>query len=83
MEKIRFAVIGTGWITQRFLEAAGQCELFSLVGVYSRSLDRAQEFAEKNGASLTFDHLDKLALCTEVDAVYIASPTCFHYRQSL
>ncbi|MEG1993092.1 MAG: Gfo/Idh/MocA family oxidoreductase, partial [Acetivibrio sp.] len=38
---------------------------------------------EKNGASLIFDNLDKLALCTEVDAVYIASPTCFHYRQSL
>lgn len=83
MEKIRFAIIGTNFITDVFLEAAFQCERFVLQAVYSRTMKRAKEFASKYNAPLTFDDLDKLADCTEVDAVYIASPTGCHYRQSL
>ncbi|MCG2947443.1 gfo/Idh/MocA family oxidoreductase, partial [Escherichia coli] len=44
---IRFGVIGTHWITESLLEAASHVEDFKLTAVYSRTEERAQEFASK------------------------------------
>lgn len=81
--KINFAVIGTNKITDRFLEAAQTIEDFQLKGVYSRSMEKALSYAKKHGAQLAFDSLDELARCSEVDAVYIASPNSLHASQSV
>lgn len=80
---VRFAVIGTNFITDRFLEAAITHDEFELVAVYSRSMAKAEEYAQQYQASLCFDALDQLAECTEVDAVYIASPTSLHFSQTM
>ena len=48
---IRFAIIGTNWITDRFLESAADIEDFQLTAVYSRSAERAGEFAAKHNAA--------------------------------
>ncbi len=80
---VRFAVIGSNFIADRFLEAAKQCDEFTLTGYYSRVKTRAQEYAEKNGAPLAFDNLEELAQCKEIDAVYIASPTSLHYDHAM
>ena len=56
---------------------------FNLKGVYSRSKDKAEEYAKKHGAELAFDSLDELAACSEIDAVYIASPNSVHASQSI
>lgn len=80
---IKFAVIGTNFITKRFLEAASSIGEFKLTAVYSRSITKAKEFADEYGAELVFDSLEDLALCKEVDAVYIASPNSFHFQQSM
>lgn len=82
MDKIKFAVIGTNFITERFIEAASFCEEFKLHGVYSRTMDRAEEFAKKYNIELVFDDLDELAESGDIDAVYIASPTSCHSRQA-
>lgn len=81
--KINFAVIGTSKITDRFLEAAQTAEDFQLKGVYSRSREKALSYAKKHGAQLAFDSLDELAHCSEIDAVYIASPNSLHASQSV
>lgn len=39
---IRFAVIGTNWITRQFVEAAHESGKYKLTAVYSRSLEQAQ-----------------------------------------
>lgn len=80
---INFAVIGTNRITDRFLEAGNRMPGFCLKAVYSRSKDRAEEYARKHGAKLPFDSLDALAACGEVDAVYVASPNSLHASQSI
>ncbi|MUK40666.1 gfo/Idh/MocA family oxidoreductase [Aliivibrio fischeri] len=80
---IKLAVIGTNWITERFLAAALESGKYQLSAVYSRSLEQAKAFADKFSVNLTFDCLDKLAACDEVDAVYIASPNSFHAPQSI
>lgn len=80
---IKLAVIGTNWITERFLAAALESGKFELKAVYSRSLEQAKTFADKFGVNRTFDSLDELAQSDEVDAVYIASPNSFHGSQSI
>ncbi|WP_044895494.1 Gfo/Idh/MocA family protein [Bacillus alveayuensis] len=80
---IRFATIGTNWITEEFLKAAKNIPDFSLTAVYSRTEERAKKFAAKVGAKLTFTSLEEMAKSNEVDAVYIASPNSFHAEQAI
>lgn len=80
---IRFGVIGTNWITDRFIEAAHFHKLFKLEAVYSRTEERAKAFAAKHNANLIFTKIEDLAACDQVDAVYIASPNAFHAEQAI
>ena len=80
---IRFGVVGTNWITERFIEAAKQTEHFQLTAVYSRTEDRAKQFACKFGVERIFTDLKEMARSKEIDAVYIASPNSLHREQSV
>lgn len=80
---IRFGIIGTNRITEWFLEAAKQVRHFELAAVYSRTEERAREFADKHGASAIFTDLNEMARSDKIDAVYIASPNAFHARQAI
>lgn len=80
---VRFGIIGTNSITDRFLEAALQTDGFSLDAVYSRSRERGEAFAGKYGCPVVYTTLEELALSTKIDAVYVASPNSCHCPQSL
>lgn len=80
---IKFAVIGTGKITEQFIDAAKQDDRFELAAVYSRSQETAQAFADKHQASYAFNDLQALAQSEYIDAVYIASPNSCHAEQSI
>ena len=80
---VKFAVIGTNKITDRFIEAAKFCRNFELTAVYSRTKKRALAYGSKYDVALAYDDLDELAASREVDAVYIASPNSFHAFQSI
>ncbi len=75
---VRFAVVGTNFITGFMVNAGKNCAGFELVGVHSRSAQRAREVADKWGARLCFTDLDALAASPEIDAVYIATPNYCH-----
>jgi predicted dehydrogenase len=49
-----------------------------LVGVTSRDLGRAQEFADRHGARLATTSLDELLADPEIDVVYIGTPNGMH-----
>lgn len=80
---IRFGIIGTNWITERFIQAAKEAEGFKLTAVYSRTQDKADDFAAKHGIAHTFTDLEAMAVSEELDAVYIASPNSFHAKQAV
>ncbi|CAM3395161.1 MULTISPECIES: Gfo/Idh/MocA family protein [Saccharibacillus] len=80
---IRFGMIGTNFITERFIDAARQAEGLELAAVYSRTEGRAREFADRYGIELTFTDLDEMAASDRIDAVYIASPNSLHAEQSI
>ncbi|MDF2715007.1 MAG: oxidoreductase [Paenibacillus sp.] len=80
---IRFGIIGTNWITESFLEAARECEDFALTAVYSRTGERARQFADKHGAPHAYADVEAMAASGEIDAVYIASPNSFHAEHAI
>ncbi len=79
---MRYAVIGTNWITDAFIEGAMLSGNMRLSAVYSRDIERARAFGAKYGVSAAFDDLYLLAAHDGIDAVYIASPNGLHYMQS-
>ncbi|MBC8619920.1 Gfo/Idh/MocA family oxidoreductase [Parabacteroides faecis] len=81
--KIRFGVIGTNFITDWVIAGARQDERFELVAVYSRTQERAAEFAAKHQIPHTFTSLEEMAQSPLIDAVYIASPNFLHAAQSI
>ena len=80
---VRFGVIGTNWITESFLSAAGKVEDFELTAVYSRTSDKAEEFANKYDVQHTYTDLDEFVKSNEYDAVYLASPNSLHASQAI
>ncbi|MCP3741888.1 Gfo/Idh/MocA family protein [Rossellomorea sp. BNER] len=80
---MKFGVIGTNWITEAFIEAAQEVDEFQLTAVYSRTKEKAEEFAGKYGVGKTFTDLETMAISSEIDAVYIASPNAFHAEQAI
>lgn len=79
---VRYATIGTGWITDAFIQGAQMVEGLELVAVCSREQEKGEQFASEHGAPLVFTDYQKMAECDEIDAVYIASPNALHYEQS-
>ncbi len=79
---IRFAVIGTNWITRQFVEAAHESGKYKLTAVYSRSLEQAQHFANDFSVEHLFTSLEAMAESDAIDAVYIASPNALHFSQT-
>lgn len=80
---IRFGIIGTNWITDRFLQAAAENDQFVLTAVYSRTEEKGLSFAAQYEHPKVYTNLTAMVSSGEVDAVYIASPNSFHAEQAI
>lgn len=80
---IRFGVVGTNWITDRFIQAGLENEEFLLTAVYSRTEEKGQAFAAKYAGASIYTDLEQMVSGSEVDAVYIASPNSMHAEQAI
>lgn len=78
---IRLGIIGTGWISHLFAGSCLATGRYRITAVCSRDIKRAEEFGQRYGASFFFSSAEELAVCAELDAVYIASPNSLHYEQ--
>ena len=80
-DMIRFGMIGTGKIAEKFWQANRYGKDFELTAVYSRTLERARQFGFQKGQLQYSDDLEAFANSDCIDAVYVASPNCCHYEQ--
>ena len=80
---IKLGTIGTNWITQKFVDAIKLTSDYEYAAVYSRKIETAKEFADKNGASHVFDNLNDFLSSDDIDTVYIASPNSKHFEQAV
>ncbi|GAA0610393.1 MULTISPECIES: Gfo/Idh/MocA family protein [Virgibacillus] len=80
---MKFGTIGTSWITDAFIGAAKEIDGFMLTAVYSRTEEKAADFAKKHGAQHYFTDLEEMASSCRIDCVYVASPNSVHYEHVL
>ncbi|MCL6571494.1 MAG: Gfo/Idh/MocA family oxidoreductase [Bacillus sp. (in: Bacteria)] len=80
---MNFATVGTGWITESFIQAARLSEQLQLVGVYSRTEDKAKQLAATYNSPNFYTDIDEMAKSMEIQVVYIASPNSVHFEQAL
>ena len=78
MKTIRFGIIGAGNIANKFCGAAKLAEGADVIAVASKSMERAQAFAERNGIPQAFDSYEEMLKTADIDAVYIATTHNFH-----
>ena len=83
MNRLRFGVVGTNFITDWVIAGGREDERFELSAVCSRTQETADAFAAKHGIPHTFTSLEEMAASPLVDAVYVASPNAFHAPQSI
>ncbi|QKJ88751.1 Gfo/Idh/MocA family oxidoreductase [Paramixta manurensis] len=79
---IRFAIVGTNWITRQFVDAAHETGKMKLTAIYSRTLEQAQTFSKDYPVEHLFVSLEQMAASDAIDAVYIASPNSLHCPQA-
>ena len=83
MKKINWGIIGLGKIAHKFAQDIPKGKNMRLHAVASRSMEKAQDFANQYGASHYFDSYEALISCPDLDVVYIATPHVLHRDNSL
>ncbi|MEZ5345815.1 MAG: Gfo/Idh/MocA family oxidoreductase [Pyrinomonadaceae bacterium] len=77
MNKLRFALIGTGGIAQTYAQAFQESECCELVAVADINKDSADAFAEPFNAK-SFEDFRSIAGAVEFDAVIVSTPPNSH-----
>ena len=73
-DRTRWGIVSTGHIASVLArDLALLTDEAELVGVSSRSLDKAETFAAQYGFTRAYASVDELAADPEIDAVYVAS----------
>jgi len=81
MKKIRYAVVGAGWISQEaFMPGVAQTGNSEIAAIVSGNLERAKALADFHAvpAVYSYDQYDAMLASGTVDAVYIALPNSQH-----
>ena len=74
-----WGVIGTGNIANTVCSQIVKSRRHSVVAVYSRTLAKAEKFANKFNATC-YDDIENFFADKKIDAVYIATPHSAHYQ---
>lgn len=74
-----FGIIGAGNIAHKFIEAVRMTKNADVTAVASKSLERARDWAEKEGLSRYYDSYETLLADPDIDIIYIATLSNAHY----
>jgi len=78
MSRIRFAILGTAKIAHTVGPKIQSCDAAELVGVASRSAQKAADFAAQYGLAKSYDSYQVALDDPDIDAVYIPLPPSMH-----
>jgi len=77
---LRWGILGSGWIAERFIESVRAHTKQDIVAVGSRSKHRAEEFASHMRLKQAYGDYDELVAATDIDVIYVATPHNFHHE---
>jgi predicted dehydrogenase len=81
--KIRWGIIGTGWIADKMAEALTVVEDATLAAVASRAKGKSEEFARRHGVAASYGSYEEVAVDPDIDVIYIATPHPYHCANTL
>ncbi|MBQ2725390.1 MAG: Gfo/Idh/MocA family oxidoreductase [Clostridia bacterium] len=79
---IRFGIIGSNFVSDWMCESVDVSEGIVNHAVYSRTMEKGTEFAQKHHIPNVFADMEAF-LSSDIDAVYIASPNFCHFGQAM
>jgi predicted dehydrogenase len=80
---LRWGVVGTGWIAERFVAALQKLTTQQVVAVGSRTAASAREFAGRFGLPHAHGSYEDLVADADVDVVYVATPHNRHHPHAV
>lgn len=82
-KRIKWGIIGTGWIAEKMAEGLAVVKDVTLVAVGSRTKGKADEFARRHRIGTAYGSYEELAVDPGIDVVYIATPHPYHCANTL
>jgi predicted dehydrogenase len=80
---VRWGVAGPGAIATSFAQGMTMVDGGAITAVASRSLERADTYADRFGIAGRYDSYEALAEDPDIDAVYVATPHAYHEAMTL
>jgi predicted dehydrogenase len=77
---IRWGILGSGWIAEKFIESVRAHTKQDIVAVGSRNKQRAEEFASRIGLEKAYGNYDELVAAPDLDVIYVATPHNLHHE---
>jgi predicted dehydrogenase len=77
---LRWGVLGSGWIAERFIESVRAHTKQDVVAVGSRSKERAEQFASRMGLRQAYGDYKELVNADDLDVIYVATPHNLHHE---
>jgi predicted dehydrogenase len=77
---LRWGILGSGWIAERFIESVRAHTKQDLVAVGSRRKDRAEEFASRMALKRAYGDYQELVAADDLDVIYVATPHNLHHE---
>jgi predicted dehydrogenase len=77
---IRWGILGSGWIAERFIESVRAHTRQNIAAVGSRSQDRAEEFASRMGLKKAYGDYEELVTAPDLDVIYVTTPHNLHHE---
>lgn len=80
MRKLRVGILSTGVIAGTMASTLAKMEEAEAYAVASRTLEKAEAFAERFGIGKAYGSYEEMAADENVDLVYVATPMSEHYE---
>src|ERR1700675_1888512 len=77
---LRWGILGSGWIAERFIESVRAHTKQDIVAVGSRSKKRAEEFASRMGLRQAYGDYKEFVDADDLDVIYVATPHSLHHE---
>jgi predicted dehydrogenase len=77
---LRWGILGSGWIAERFIESVRAHTKQKIVAVGSRTKDRAEEFASRMGLENAYADYEAFVAADNLDVIYVATPHNLHHE---
>lgn len=82
-EKIRWGIVSTGWMAQKFAEGLAALKDAEIVAVSSRTQESADKFSAQFNVPRRYIGVQALAGDKDVDIVYVATPHPMHKNDTI